>query len=69
MSRPFPAVLVGSGDSKEESPVGRIAVGLSIETSSDVGTVALDDADPPRTVRFTEGLAHGKLLLPRSRAC
>jgi len=64
VSRPGPAVLVGSGGSKVESPVGRIAVGLSIETSSDVGTVALDDADSPRTVRFTEGLAHGKLLLP-----
>jgi len=44
--------------------VGRIAVGLAIETSSDVGTVALDDEDPPRVVRFTEGLSHGKLLLP-----
>lgn len=44
--------------------MGRIAVGLAIETSSDVGTVALDDQDPPRTIRFTEGLSHGKLLLP-----
>jgi len=44
--------------------VGRIAVGLALETSGDVGTVALDDQDPPRVVRFTEGLAHGKLLLP-----
>jgi tRNA threonylcarbamoyladenosine biosynthesis protein TsaB len=48
----------------QERPVGRIAVGLAIETSSDVGTVALDDQDPPRVVRFTEGLSHGKLLLP-----
>jgi tRNA threonylcarbamoyladenosine biosynthesis protein TsaB len=44
--------------------MGRIAVGLAIECSGDVGTVALDDQDPPRVVRFTEGLAHGKLLLP-----
>ena len=44
--------------------VGRIAVGLALETSGDVGTVALDDQDPPRVLRFTEGMAHGKLLLP-----
>jgi len=44
--------------------MSRIAVGLAIETSSDVGTVALDDQDPPRVARFTEGLSHGKLLLP-----
>ncbi|MSR47734.1 MAG: tRNA (adenosine(37)-N6)-threonylcarbamoyltransferase complex dimerization subunit type 1 TsaB [Planctomycetes bacterium] len=44
--------------------MGRIAVGVAIETSGDVGTVALDDTDPPRVARFTEGLAHGKLLLP-----
>lgn len=44
--------------------MGRIAVGLAIECSGDVGTVALDDQDPVRVVRFTEGLAHGKLLLP-----
>jgi len=33
--------------------VGRIAVGLALETSGDVGTVALDDQDPPRVLRFT----------------
>jgi len=44
--------------------VGRIAVGLALDTSGDVGTVALDDQDPPRVLRFTEGMAHGKLLLP-----
>jgi len=44
--------------------LSRIAVGLALETSSDVGTVALDDQDPPRVLRFTEGMAHGKLLLP-----
>ncbi len=44
--------------------MARIAVGLALDTSGDVGTVALDDQDPPRTLRFTEGLSHGKLLLP-----
>lgn len=44
--------------------MGRIAVGLALDTSGDVGTVALDDCDPARVARFTEGMAHGKLLLP-----
>ena len=44
--------------------MGRIAIGLALETSGDVGTVALDDQDPPSVLRFTEGMAHGKLLLP-----
>ena len=44
--------------------MGRIAIGLALETSGETGTVALDDQDPPRVVRFTEGMAHGKLLLP-----
>jgi tRNA threonylcarbamoyladenosine biosynthesis protein TsaB len=44
--------------------MGRIAVGLALETSGDVGTVALDDTTPHRVLRFTEGMAHGKLLLP-----
>ena len=44
--------------------MGRIAVGLALETSGDVGTVALDAQDPPSVLRFTEGMAHGKLLLP-----
>jgi tRNA threonylcarbamoyladenosine biosynthesis protein TsaB len=44
--------------------VGRIAIGLALETSGDVGTVALDAQDPPSVLRFTEGMAHGKLLLP-----
>ena len=39
-------------------------IGLAIETSGNVGSVAIDDVDPARTVRFTEGLAHGKMLLP-----
>jgi len=39
-------------------------VGLAIETSGNIGTVALDDVDPPRVLTFTEGLAHGKSLLP-----
>ena len=44
--------------------MGRIAIGLALETSGDVGTVALDPQDPPSVLRFTEGMAHGKLLLP-----
>jgi tRNA threonylcarbamoyladenosine biosynthesis protein TsaB len=44
--------------------VNRIAIGLALESSSDVGTVALDDVEPSRTLSFTEGMAHGKLLLP-----
>lgn len=44
--------------------MGRIAIGAALDTSSDVGSVALDDQDPPRVTRFTEGMAHGKLLLP-----
>jgi tRNA threonylcarbamoyladenosine biosynthesis protein TsaB len=44
--------------------MGRIAIGLALETSGDVGTVALDAQDPPSVLRFTEGMAHGKLLLP-----
>ena len=39
-------------------------VGLSIETSGTVGSVALGDVDPPRILRFTQGLAQGKQLLP-----
>ena len=39
-------------------------VGIAIETSGSVGTVALDDVNPPRVIRFSEGLSHGKLLLP-----
>ena len=39
-------------------------IGLAIETSGNVGTVAMNDVDPPRLIQFTEGLAHGKQLLP-----
>lgn len=39
-------------------------VGLAIETSGGVGSVALDDQEPCRGVQFTEGLAHGRVLLP-----
>lgn len=39
-------------------------VGLAIETSGNVGSVALGDVDPPRVLRFTQGLAQGKQLLP-----
>lgn len=39
-------------------------IGLAIETSGNVGTVALDVGSSIQTLRFTEGLAHGKLLLP-----
>ena len=39
-------------------------VGLAIDTSSSVGSVSLDDIDPPRQKRFSEGLEHGKALLP-----
>ncbi len=44
--------------------MGHVAIGLGLDTSGDVGTVALDDQSPPRVARFTEGMAHGKLLLP-----
>jgi tRNA threonylcarbamoyladenosine biosynthesis protein TsaB len=44
--------------------MGRIAVGLALETSGEAGTVALDHEQPPAMLRFTEGMAHGKLLLP-----
>ena len=39
-------------------------IGLALETSGNEGSVALDDVDPARTFRFTEGMAHGKMLLP-----
>ncbi len=39
-------------------------IGLALETSGNVGTVVVDDVNPPRVIRFTEGLAHGKMLLP-----
>lgn len=39
-------------------------IGLALETSSNVGSVALGDVEPARTIRFTEGLSHGKMLLP-----
>lgn len=44
--------------------MSRIAAGLAIETSGEIGTVALDDLDPPRVISFTEGLSHGRMLLP-----
>ena len=39
-------------------------VGLAIETSGNIGSVALGGTEPAQVIRFTEGLAHGKLLLP-----
>jgi tRNA threonylcarbamoyladenosine biosynthesis protein TsaB len=39
-------------------------IGLAIETSGNIGTVALDDIHPQRVYSFTEGLAHGRSLLP-----
>ncbi len=41
-----------------------LAVGLSIDTSGSVGSVAVDDLEPVRAKRFSEGLVHGKALLP-----
>ena len=43
-------------------------IGLGMDTSGSVGSVALDDLDPPRTRRFSEGLTHGKALLPSVEA-